>query len=149
MNRDSAQGAVSVQRRCRLLATVRFPFYSAVARYSFTMAPSIKTLFFWFAAAALVTCIPTKVQSRQISNKTSPAPSGCNRLNIDSDWPSIETWVAALPNVQPLGNEGNQKHPDYRLAAKSYKDVQDAVTFCAKNKIRLTVITSGHDFLGR
>ena len=62
---------------------------------------------------------------------------------------------AALPRrlqpsaVAPKGDEATLMHPVHRLRAMSYADVQKAVDFARTRNIELTVINSGHDFLGR
>ncbi|KAJ0267751.1 hypothetical protein COL940_014066 [Colletotrichum noveboracense] len=78
------------------------------------------------------------------------APTGCSKLHTDDDWPVVEEWQAKLPGIikQTL-SDANGLLPDYRIRAKSYSEVQDAVRFAASNNIRLTVITTGHDELGR
>jgi FAD/FMN-containing dehydrogenase len=76
-------------------------------------------------------------------------PPGCKKLSTDADWPISAEWKAAMPEVEVYKQTTGSKHPDYVLRAESYKDVQAAVQFCAKNNIRLVIITSGHDFLGR
>jgi FAD/FMN-containing dehydrogenase len=76
------------------------------------------------------------------------APEGCKKLATDADWPPVAEWKAAMPEVEVHKQTAGLKHPDYVLQAESYKDVQNAVKFCAKNNIRLIIITSGHDFLG-
>uniref|UniRef100_A0A8H7TLS1 FAD-binding PCMH-type domain-containing protein n=1 Tax=Bionectria ochroleuca TaxID=29856 RepID=A0A8H7TLS1_BIOOC len=58
------------------------------------------------------------------------APQGCKKLHTDDDWPSLEEWQNSIPGV-------------------SYADVQSAVKFSAKHNIRLTVLTTGHDEVGR
>ena len=75
------------------------------------------------------------------------APAGCKKLSRDSDWPPLAEWKAAMPEVKANRQIGG-RHPDYVLRAGSYQDVQAAVKFCAKNSIRLVIITSGYDFLG-
>jgi hypothetical protein len=75
-------------------------------------------------------------------------PNGCRKIATDSDWPTPDQWRAALPEVEPSMKK-NGSHPDYVLRAETVNDVQQAVKFCAKNNIRLTVINSGHDFMGR
>ncbi|KAF2436679.1 FAD-binding domain-containing protein [Tothia fuscella] len=77
------------------------------------------------------------------------APEGCKKLSSDSDWPPLAEWRAAMPEVEVHKQTAKAKHPDYVLQAESYKDVSAAVKFCAKNSIRLVIIASGHDFLGR
>jgi hypothetical protein len=85
---------------------------------------------------------------------TTRAPAGCRLIHTDQGFPSDAEFKAALPGVfkrpavAPKGDEGNV-HPDYRLRAMSYADVQKAVDFARTRNIRLTVINSGHDFLGR
>ncbi|KAF1986982.1 hypothetical protein K402DRAFT_403914 [Aulographum hederae CBS 113979] len=116
------------------------------------------------AGLQLTTALPSRHFARHgpggdeeepAANATAPvssgkaAPAGCKKLAVDSDWPAPEAWTAAMPEVMPLGASASQKHPDYKLKAESYKDVEDAVKFAAKNNIKITVINSGHDFLGR
>ena len=85
---------------------------------------------------------------------TTRAPAGCRLIHTDEGYPSDADFKAALPGVfkrpavAPKGDEGNV-HPDYRLRAMSYADVQKAVDFARARNIRLTVITSGHDVRGR
>ncbi|CAG9990958.1 unnamed protein product [Clonostachys byssicola] len=78
------------------------------------------------------------------------APQGCKKLHTDDDWPSIEEWQNAIPGVAEENNsDSHGSLPDYRIRAKSYADVQSAVKFSAKHNIRLTVLTTGHDEVGR
>jgi hypothetical protein len=85
---------------------------------------------------------------------TTSAPAGCRLIHTDAGYPSDATFLAALPGVfkRPAvaakGDEG-LVHPDFRLRAMSYADVEKAVDFARTHNIRLTVINSGHDFLGR
>jgi FAD/FMN-containing dehydrogenase len=83
-----------------------------------------------------------------VSTPLQTAPEGCRKLPSDSDWPSLETWKAALPGVQPK-EASCGTCPDYRFVVKSISDVQKAVKFAVQNNIRVSVIASGHDFLGR
>lgn len=83
-----------------------------------------------------------------IAGRTTSTPEGCKKLATDADWPPLAEWKAAMPEVEVHKQTAGLKHPDYVLQAESYKDVQNAVKFCAKNNIRLIIITSGHDFLG-
>lgn len=77
-------------------------------------------------------------------------PPGCYRLATDTEWPSPAEWALALPRAVPRASKlaRGVVRPDYHLSAKDTADVQAAVKFCAKNRIRLTIINSGHDFLG-
>ena len=76
------------------------------------------------------------------------APAGCRKLASDADWPAEAEWKKVLPDVEPRSKTlaAGVYHPDYNLRAESYKDVQAAVKFATANNIRLTLITSGHDF---
>jgi hypothetical protein len=78
-----------------------------------------------------------------------PAPSNCKRLPIDSDWPSVEVLNAELPGWEPWMPNQKLKHPDYIYDVKTVASVQKAVRFAAKYNIRISIINSGHDFLGR
>jgi hypothetical protein len=79
------------------------------------------------------------------SNQT--APKGCRKLSSDNDWPTVEVWKTALPGIMP-GSSGTPG-PDYRIQAKSVADVQRAVKFANEHNIRISVITTGHDQIGR
>lgn len=75
---------------------------------------------------------------------------GCRKLNTDSDWPAFEVWGAEIPGVTLQNNTDiHGSLPDYRLRAKSVGHVQAAGRFASKHNIRLSVITTGHDQLGR
>jgi FAD binding domain len=77
-------------------------------------------------------------------------PVGCRQIITDESYPSADVWKAELPkaalrNVE-LEGEG---HTEYKIVAQGYQDVIDAVKFAAKHNIRLSVINTGHDFVGR
>jgi hypothetical protein len=74
------------------------------------------------------------------------APEGCRKLNTDSDWPSSQVWNQALPRASRTGGPAL---PDYRFRARTAADVEKAVKFAADNNLRITIITAGHDYLGR
>ncbi|KAF1812801.1 FAD-binding domain-containing protein [Eremomyces bilateralis CBS 781.70] len=73
----------------------------------------------------------------------------CKRIPTDPEWPAPEAWKAAMPAVVARGPQGNPTRPDYSIEAFSVADVQAAVNFARTNNIRLTIVNSGHDFLGR
>ncbi|UQC87185.1 isoamyl alcohol oxidase [Colletotrichum lupini] len=78
------------------------------------------------------------------------APIGCRKLSTDHDWPAPEVWEAAIPGViQQNGSDAHGRLPDYRVRAENASIVQAAVRFASKHNIRLSVITTGHDQLGR
>ncbi|PGG95888.1 hypothetical protein AJ79_09825 [Helicocarpus griseus UAMH5409] len=77
------------------------------------------------------------------------SPAGCRLLNTDAEWPAPDAWLAAFPGVVPGNDTEAANRPDYILAAMDVETVQAAVKFAADNNIRLTVVSSGHDFLGR
>nr|WCO08185.1 RNase T2 protein [Pestalotiopsis microspora] len=75
---------------------------------------------------------------------------GCRKLSTDADWPTLEEWQAGIPGVQAENNSDSLGPlPDYRIRATTYSDVQTAVKFAAENNVRASVITTGHDQLGR
>ena len=81
---------------------------------------------------------------------TTITPPGCRKLNIDIGWPSREVWEKSLPGIIPTpGSDDYGPLPDYRLQVKTVPDVQNAVRFAVRHNIRLTVLTTGHDQLGR
>src|ERR1700760_3391110 len=77
-------------------------------------------------------------------------PDGCRALKSDSNWPAPEVWKAALPGVTPLTPPpGRSVSPDYRLRVRTAEEVQKAINFCNEHNIRVSVIATGHDFMGR
>ncbi|KAF2428253.1 FAD-binding domain-containing protein [Tothia fuscella] len=78
-------------------------------------------------------------------------PAGCRKVDTDVDWPAAAEWTKVLPEIAPRAKNlaKGVYRPDYKVQAESVKDVQTAVKFAAQNNIRLTLITTGHDFLGR
>src|ERR1700761_4072121 len=82
--------------------------------------------------------------------KPGPTPKGCKVLQFDESFPAPEVWEAAMPNIASAKTNGRTvTRPDYRLTAKSVSDVEKAVQFAAKYNVRLTIITTGHDYLAR
>jgi hypothetical protein len=78
------------------------------------------------------------------------ADSNCRALPKDPEWPSTSTWKAALEGVEERGMQmPNATSPDYAYPAKTVEQVQKAVKFAADNNVRLTILNSGHDFIGR
>lgn len=75
---------------------------------------------------------------------------GCRRLPSDADWPTLQEWREAIPGVETQNNADSLGPlPDYRIRAKCYQDVQAAVRFAASKEVRVSVMTTGHDQLGR
>lgn len=79
----------------------------------------------------------------------SPTPEGCTALPGDESWPAHEIWEGELPGAEELGWVGGMKRPDWMLMAETVEDVQRAVNFVRNHNMRLAIINSGHDFLGR
>src|ERR1700712_6011699 len=75
------------------------------------------------------------------------APAGCKYLLSDKGWPTDGVWKAAFPGVfkKLKGTVG----PDWMVQAKSVADVQNAVNFAREHNVRLSIISTGHDFHGR
>jgi hypothetical protein len=78
---------------------------------------------------------------------SSTAASGCKLLASDKGFPSNATWIKELPGVIP--KEPGTLGADYTVVARSVKDVQRAVNFARIHNVRLSVLNSGHDFMGR
>ncbi|EXK25037.1 hypothetical protein FOMG_18279 [Fusarium oxysporum f. sp. melonis 26406] len=77
-------------------------------------------------------------------------PIGCLKLSTDHDWPSPKVWEDAIPGViRQNGSDTYGGLPNYRIRAESTSDIQAAVRFASKYNVRLSVITTGHDQLGR
>ncbi|KAF2404017.1 FAD-binding domain-containing protein [Trichodelitschia bisporula] len=85
-----------------------------------------------------------------IAVPNAPTPAGCKALPGDATWPAESVWTAALPgaiaNPPPFGNA---TRPDYVFTAYTPADVQSALAFATRYNVRLAIINSGHDFLGR
>jgi hypothetical protein len=87
-------------------------------------------------------------QGPQIQNGAR-TPQGCRVISTDAGWPKPEEWQKALPGAISRGPQGKMVYPDYTFRAKSIEDVQKAVKFASGNNIRISIIASGHDYLGR
>jgi hypothetical protein len=83
------------------------------------------------------------------ADKKIATPTGCKKLNTDTDWPSKEVFDTELPGWQVPMADGDHKHPDVALEAKTKDAVIKAVKFAAKHNVRLAIVNSGHDFLAR
>jgi hypothetical protein len=92
---------------------------------------------------------PSPGKNEQTTIQKLPAPEGCKKIPIDTDWPSPDVINKELPGWEAPMPDGKMKHPDYIYDVKTVASVQQAVRFAAKHNIRLSIINSGHDFLGR
>jgi hypothetical protein len=89
-------------------------------------------------------------------NASSIAPAGdksktplCKVIPGDLDWPVDEVWMKEIPGVIKTPVSGNITSPTWLINAKGSADVQAAVKFAAKHNVRISVVNSGHDFMGR
>jgi hypothetical protein len=81
---------------------------------------------------------------------TATTPVGCKVIRGDKDWPAQALWTQELPGtVETVRKSGNTSSTDYTYVARNYSHVAAAVKFASKYNLRLSVINSGHDFLGR
>lgn len=109
-------------------------------------------LFVLFAAATGLTAAAPQVQPAPmvpVNGKATTAPAGCRKLASDADWPAAAEWTKAMGHDVKARSKTlatGVYRPDFSLRAESYKDVQKAVKFAATNNVRLTLITTGHDF---
>jgi hypothetical protein len=84
---------------------------------------------------------------KALTPNSSTAPSGCKLLASDKGWPSDEEWLKVFPKgfKKMKGTEG----PDWWIQPQTVTEVQAAVNFARERNVRLSVITTGHDFHGR
>jgi hypothetical protein len=74
----------------------------------------------------------------------------CKVIAGDKNWPADDVWTKEIPGVQKSPEiSGTTTRPDWVINAKEATDVQAAVNFAAKYNVRVSIINSGHDFLGR
>jgi hypothetical protein len=80
-----------------------------------------------------------------------PAPANCFKLSTDADWPSQQVWSTELKGFEVTKSSAVKgwKSPDYTYEASKASHVQNAVKFAAKHRVRISIINSGHDFMGR
>jgi hypothetical protein len=84
---------------------------------------------------------------KALTPNSSAAPPGCKLLASDKGFPADDVWLKEFPNAfkKMKGTEG----PDWWIQPQKIEDVQKAVNFAREHNVRLSVITSGHDFHGR
>jgi hypothetical protein len=82
-----------------------------------------------------------------LTPNSTDTPAGCKRLASDRGWPTDQVWRSSLSGVfkKLRGTEAS----DWFFQAKTVADVQKAFAFVREHNVRLTVISSGHDFIGR
>jgi hypothetical protein len=115
-----------------LLSLVLLPVLSAVhAQHDHDMAPAKPT-----AAEP-----PTKQRL--------PAPEGCRKLPTDADWPTQDVVNTELKGWEAPMVDAGEKHPNWMYEVKTVASAQRAVNFARKQNVRISVLNSGHDFLGR
>jgi hypothetical protein len=93
------------------------------------------------------TAILPPFPDKALKPNSSDAPAGCRLLLSDRGWPTDDIWKAEFPGIfkKLRGTVG----PDWMFQAQSVADVQKAVNFAREKNVRLTVISTGHDFGGR
>jgi hypothetical protein len=93
------------------------------------------------------TAILPPFPDRALKANSSEAPSGCKLLPSDKGWPADWKWRSTFPGVfkKLKGTVG----PDWMVQTKTVEDVQKVVNFARENNVRLTIISTGHDFHGR
>ncbi|KAF2667400.1 FAD-binding domain-containing protein [Microthyrium microscopicum] len=85
----------------------------------------------------------------QLCSHTIAASPDCKVIPGDSKWPTPEEWKEKLPTAQKQAEKGSMKHATYRIDVKTVDEVKAALEFVKKHNIRLSILNSGHDFLGR
>jgi hypothetical protein len=78
------------------------------------------------------------------------AKLSCKTIPGDKEWPADAVWTAEIPGVTKSRPQFKKiTRPDWVLNAKGPDDVQAAVKFAAKHNVRVSIVNSGHDFVGR
>jgi FAD/FMN-containing dehydrogenase len=77
-------------------------------------------------------------------------PVGCRAMITDETYPSPEVWKKELPTseMRNVDLEGDG-HTEYKIRPSTYQEVVEAVKFSSKHNLRLSIMNSGHDFVGR
>jgi hypothetical protein len=82
--------------------------------------------------------------------RAAPSDGECKPIPGDSTWPADSVWTQELPGiVKSPPQKGSTTRPDFVYTVKQPADVQAAIKFVGKHNVRLSIINSGHDFLGR
>jgi hypothetical protein len=112
---------------------------------SFVLALSTAALF--AGQSYQHTAIFPPFPDKALEHNSSVAPAGCKILSADKGWPAEHEWMSSFPGIfkKLRGTVG----PDWMMQARTVADVQKAVNFAREKNVRLTVITTGHDFHGR
>ena len=84
-----------------------------------------------------------------LPQSTAPTPSGCKVISGDTSWPAESVWESALPGIIARGPQESVTAPDYRIIPTTVAEVQAAVNFVSTYNVRVSLLNSGHDFLGR
>jgi hypothetical protein len=100
-------------------------------------------------ASTAVSVTRTSGSASPSASPTGSAPAGCKLLSTDATWPARTVWEAALHGATPGNDTTISNRPDYIMIAENVAGVQAAVRFVAQHNIRLSIVNSGHDFLGR
>jgi hypothetical protein len=120
---------------------------------AFTLFLSFSTAFAHGPASSPPAAVvaPAAVVQSPKTTSNSPAPANCLKLSTDADWPSAQVWATELKGNEPRkpSTKKGWTSPDYIYEASKASHVQTAVRFAAKHKVRLSIINSGHDFMGR
>jgi FAD/FMN-containing dehydrogenase len=95
--------------------------------------------------ALLLLAIVSAVSSQQFNLST----ASCKTILGDESWPEKSVWRKAMPEIELQKAKANWKQPNYRLDATTIDEVSAAVKFTNEHNIRLSILNSGHDFIGR
>jgi hypothetical protein len=85
------------------------------------------------------------VPDKALHANSSITPVGCKKLASDRGWPVDSVWKSAFPGI--FKKLKGTKGPDWMVQAKSVQDVQKVVNFAREHNVRLTIISTGHDFV--
>jgi len=108
---------------------------------------AISAAFLFAGSSTAHTAILPPFPDKALFANSSEAPAGCKFLPSDKGWPADHVWKKAFPGIfkKLKGTVG----PDWMVQAKTVEDVQHVVNFAREHNVRLTIITTGHDFHGK
>jgi FAD/FMN-containing dehydrogenase len=91
---------------------------------------------------------PAAVSASWLAQSNTTAET-CKTISGDASWPAKSEWRKAMPEIETQKPKGTWKQPNYRLDATTVAEVIAAINFTREHNIRLSILASGHDFVGR
>ncbi|KAF2429945.1 FAD-binding domain-containing protein [Tothia fuscella] len=96
-------------------------------------------------SAALLAALASAVAAASIAR----SDASCLTVSGDAAWPAKSEWQKAMPEIETQKPKESWTQPPYRLDATTVAEVIAAINFTRQHNIRLSILNSGHDFVGR